>query len=454
MQSQRHRLLVDNIKRLLRRGASSHLKKIVGKTHMADLAVVFRYIPVDQQLLLLAMIEDLEDLGMLFSELSEDIFLTLSDSLPPSRLVEIFKHMPSDDVADLIGKLPSELADSILDKMKSEESEELESLLSYDDDTAGGIMVPDYIALHAEMTAGEAIASLQQEHLEVEMPFYLYVVDDLDRLMGVCSLRQLVVVSPDTPLKNFMTTEIFSVRTDMDQEEVAKIVARYNFLAVPVVNENSKLVGIVTVDDVLDIVLQEATEDILKMAGAGEKFVETQSVGSSIKIRLPWLFASCIGGVVASFVIGHYESILLRYAGLAAFIPVIMGMGGNIGTQSSTIVVRGLATGRLHVQQLWSVVAKELGIGLALGITYGLLIGVIAQFGFGQEMPKIWFAASVGLAIVSSMSVAALIGSFVPMVLAKFKIDPAVATGPFVTTAIDIVSIFFYFSLATILFNL
>ncbi|MGD9123044.1 MAG: magnesium transporter, partial [Desulfobacterales bacterium] len=255
---------------------------------------------------------------------------------------------------------------------------------------------------------------------------------------------------PETPLREFMATDVFSVQTDMDQEEVAKIVARYDILAVPVVDDTNRLVGIVTVDDVIDIFRREATEDILKMAGVGEEFVETKSVLKSTRIRLPWLFASCVGGIVAFFIIGKFEGSLAKIATLAAFIPVIMGMGGNIGTQSSTIVVRGMATGRIDLRDFWSVLFKELAIGLILGVIYGLLIGIVAQMRYSVGA----LAISVGLAVISSMSVAALVGSLVPMAFARIHIDPAVATGPFVTTAIDIISVTFYFMIATALLGL
>ena len=231
---------------------------------------------------------------------------------------------------------------------------------------------------------------------------------------------------------------------------MARAVARYDILAVPVVDETNKLMGIVTVDDVIDIFREEATEDILKMAGAGEEFVETKSVIRSTRIRLPWLFASCIGGIVAFLIIGHFEGSLSQYTYLAAFIPVIMGMGGNIGTQSSTIVVRGLATGRLHIRDFRAVVTKELAIGLILGVVYGTLIGVVAQIRYSTGM----LALSVGVAVISSMSIAALVGSLCPMLFARIDIDPAVASGPFVTTAIDIISVFFYFEIATILLGI
>ncbi|NNL76508.1 MAG: magnesium transporter [Desulfobacterales bacterium] len=450
MPMDRNRILVDSVKRLLRRGATSHLGKIVNKTHAADLSVVFRSLSVSQQRKLFDMISDVEQKGILFSELDEDTFHDLIEDMKIETIAEILESMPADDVADIIGRLPEEKSQAILEKMKTAESEEVEDLLRYDDDTAGGIMVPDFIALKEDTTAKEAIESLQKEHSDVEMAFYLYVVDEYGKLVGVSSLRQLVVVPPETPLKEFMSTDVFSARTDIDQEEVAKIVARYDILAVPVVDDLNRLVGIVTVDDVIDILRKEATEDILKMAGAGGEFIETKSILKSTRIRLPWLFASCIGGIIAVFIIGKFESSINKVAYLAAFVPVIMGMGGNIGTQSSTIVVRGLATGRINVRDIWSVVFKELSIGVILGLVYGALIGSVAQFRYSIEA----LAVSVALAVICSMTVAALVGSCVPMGFAKINIDPAVATGPFVTTAIDIISVFFYFVIATTLLGI
>ena len=311
-------------------------------------------------------------------------------------------------------------------------------------------MNPDFIALREDTTAAEAIESLQKEHQNVEMPFYLYMVDEYGKLVGVSSLRQLVVTPPEQLLRDIMATDVISVRTNRDQEEVAKLVARYDFLAVPVVDETNRLVGIVTVDDVIDIFREEATEDILKMAGAGEEFIETKSLLKSSRIRLPWLAASCIGGIFAFMVIGHFEGSLERMAFLAAFIPVIMGMGGNIGTQSSTIVVRGLATGRISLRDFRSVLFKEFATGLILGVIYGSLIALVAQFRYSTTA----VAISVGAAVLCSMTVAALVGSLVPMSFARFNVDPAVATGPFVTTAIDIISVFFYFQIATTLLGL
>jgi magnesium transporter len=311
-------------------------------------------------------------------------------------------------------------------------------------------MVPDFIALKEETTVRDAITAIQQKEKDVEMVFYLYVVDDYEHLVGVITLRQLVVASPETKLKEIMTTNVVSVHSNMDQEEVARVVARYNILAVPVVDDNNVLLGIVTVDDVIDIIREEATEDILRMAGAGDELVETQSILRSTRTRLPWLFASWIGGIVAFFIIDRFEGTLNKVLYLAAFIPIIMGMGGSVGTQSATIVVRGLAMGRFNVKQIIPVVLKELCIGGLLGFFYGLLLGIVAQYRYDAWQ----LGTVVGFSILCSMTMAATVGSCVPLVLARIKIDPAVATGSFVTTSIDILSVLIYFQIATMLLHI
>ena len=448
---ERNRILTETIKRLMRRGSEQRLAKIVSKVHAADLPSVFSSLSASSQRRLFRLIRDPEKRAIVISELDEDIGLNIIEDLSLSELAEIIENMPSDDSVAFIRMLRPQTAEAVLGMMEKTESEEVEGLLRYEDDTAGSIMNPDFIALKENMMSKEVIESLQsQEYLDVEMPFYIYVVDANGHLVGVSSLRQLVVEPPARQLKDFMARDVISVTTDMDQEEVARIVARYDFLAVPVVDQDEKMVGIVTVDDIIDVIREEATEDILKMAGVGEEFVETKSIVRSTRIRLPWLFASFLGGIVAIFIIGYFEESLKQVSYLALFIPVIMGMGGNIGIQSSTIVVRGIATGRINIRHLWSVVSKELAIGIILGLFYGLILGTLVRFHYSLDA----LAISVAIGVLSSMAVAALVGSFMPMMFARMHIDPAVATGPFVTSSIDIISVLIYFQVATILLGI
>ncbi|MDH3357083.1 MAG: magnesium transporter [Desulfobacteraceae bacterium] len=376
------------------------------------------------------------------------------ENSPVGKIAEILEHMPNDDLADLLGKIPDVQAKVLLDLMTKKTSEEVEELLDYDPKTAGGIMVSDFIALKEEASAKEAIETLQEDYFDTEMPFYLYVIGDFGHLKGVVSLRQLVVVPPDTNLKSIMNIEVVNVRTNTDQEQVAKIVAHYNILAVPVVDESNKLVGIVTVDDVIDIIHEEATEDILKMAGVGGsvEYIETQTIFKSIRRRLPWLLASWFGGIIACYVVGYFEQSLNKYIYLATFMPIIMGMGGNVGTQTSASIMRGLATGRINISRIWHIIFKELTIGFFLGFFYGAMLSLFTQFKYGHELWEIGMV--VGFAMICSMTVAATLASSIPLVFHRFNIDPAIATGPFVTTFTDILSVFFYFKIATLLLHL
>lgn len=450
----RTRLLSKNIKKLLRRGASDNLHNIINKTHTADLAGVFHFLSLSEQKAFFNLFDKVEQKAMLFSELEHEILLNLIESEPAEKVTEILEWMAGDDVADFLGKISDERAKALLDLMTKEGSKDVEELLSYDPETAGGIMVVDFIALNQETTAKEAVEALQKEYIDIEMPFYLYLVDDYGYLRGVVSLRQLVVIPPDTKLKSIMDADVVSVQTNTDQEEVAQIAAHYNFLAVPVIDEHNKLVGIVTIDDVIDIIHEEATEDILKMAGFGGsvEYIETQTVFKSIRKRLPWLLASWIGGVVACYVVGYFEQSLNKLIYLAAFMPIIMGMGGNVGTQTSASIMRGLATGRININQIWSIILRELVIGFCLGFIYGAMLSLFAQFRYGFELWELGLV--VGFAMICSMTLAATLASSIPLVFHHLRIDPAVATGPFVTTFTDIMSVFLYFKIATLLLHL
>jgi magnesium transporter len=307
-------------------------------------------------------------------------------------------------------------------------------------------MNTEVFTLHESITAGEAIKTLQDQE-NAEMVFYLYITDNDDRLVGVISLRALTTTPSSTNLKDIMIKNVHSIRPETDQEDVARIVAQYNFLAVPVLDSDSKLLGIVTVDDVVDVIREEATEDFLQMAGAGkDREILLKSSWENAKARLPWLFASWVGGVIAASLIGVFENMLENIIALAAFIPVILGMGGNIATQSSTIIVRGMATGRVNEGGEIKLILKEVQVGIMLGILYGILLGVFARFTFSEAPDNLGFV--VGLSICVSMIVAATVGTIIPLILRKLDIDPAIATGPFVTTSIDILGVLFYFMIA------
>jgi magnesium transporter len=440
-------VLRDTFRRLLRRHAHTNLIKLIEKTHPADMAVLFRYFIDSEQDQLFAMMRPHEHTGEFMTELDESILQNLLADVSPDRIAELIDPISASDQAEIVNHLPDEQAQDVIHLLKKEEAEELEEILAYPDDSAGSLMYTDVFTLHEETSAKEAIAALQHEDA-AEMVFYLYVTNDANQLTGIISLRDLVTTSPDSMLKDMMIRKVHTVYPDTDQEDVAQIVSQYNYLAVPVVDHDENLLGIVTVDDVVDVIREEATEDFLKMAGVGkDREILLKSSWENAKSRFPWLFASWIGGVAAATIIGLYENLLETTLILAAFIPVIIGMGGNIGTQTSTIIVRGLATGRVNVGNNMKILFKEIRVGLILGLLYGVLLGLFTFTRFMDLSP--YLGIIVGLSISISMLIATTIGAFVPLFLNKLEIDPAVATGPFVTTSIDIVGVTLYFLIAS-----
>lgn len=247
-----------------------------------------------------------------------------------------------------------------------------------------------------------------------------------------------------------MITQVVSVLPGTDQEDVARLVGRYNILALPVVDGDNHLLGIVTVDDIIDVIREEATEDFLQMAGAGrDREILLKSTLEESKLRFPWLFATWIGGIIASLIVGKFTGLLNKVVILAAFMPIIAGMGGNVGSQSATIVIRGLATGRVHLREAWKVILKELRVGLILGSSYGVLLGVMIEIFYQTSGIRVGLVAALGICL--AMILATIMGSVAPIVLNKLDIDPAIATGPFVSTSIDILGLLIYFSIATLL---
>jgi len=440
------KILKDTFARLLRRNAHTNLVKLIRKTHPADLAIVFRYFSDEEQAQVFSiMVEDGQAMEFLV-ELDDTLIANLLENESPERIATVIQESSANDQSYILGTLEDEQAQSVIELLKTEEQEEIEELMGYPEDSAGAMMTTNVFTLYQNTICRDALKSLQDQS-EAEMVFYLYITDDDDRLVGVASLRALATTPADTILKDIMVKRVHTVRPETDQEEVAQIVAQYNYLAVPVLDEDDQLLGIVTVDDVVDVIREEATEDFLQMAGAGkDREILLKSSWENARARLPWLFASWIGGIFAASIIGTFEHMLESMIALAAFIPVIIGMGGNIGTQSSTIIVRGIATGRIEIGSELKVLLKEVRVGIILGALYGLLLGVFAKFRFIDADPML--GVVVGLSIGCSMLIAVAVGTFIPMFLRKVDIDPAVATGPFVTTSIDILGVLFYFVIA------
>ena len=442
-------ILKNTFIRLLRRRADINLIKLIKKTHPADLAIVFRYFDEDQQSEVFSLMKNNEHTLEFLTELDDLFIANLLKMENPDRIANLIQNASTNEQSYILAALDNNQAQSVINKLKIEEKEELEELMAYPEDSAGALMSTDVFTLFKDTTCREALKTLQ-DHKDAEMVFYIYITDDDNSLVGVASLRALATTNSKTKLKEIMVKKVHKVRPETDQEEVAQLVAQYNYLAVPVVDTDNILLGIVTVDDVVDVIREEATEDFLQMAGAGkDREILLKSSWENAKIRIPWLLASWVGGIIAYYVIDNFEKMLENIIVLASFIPIIIGMGGNVGTQSSTIIVRGMATGRITIGNEITIILKELKVGLILGILYGAMLGLFAGFQFMNINPMI--GVVVGLSICSSMIIATGVGTFTPIALKKLDIDPAIATGPFVTTSIDILGVFLYFLIAGLL---
>jgi len=443
--------LLDTVRRLIRRKSHTHLDRVIEKTQPADLAQLLpRLSGHDTRFFLKVLALDEARAAEALSNLDPGMAAEIFPMMEVEALTRVFMEFASDDAADLLQALPPELAEQILQRMKADEAAEVEELLRYDPQTAGGIMNTELFSLNRDVSAREAIAALQEAE-DAEMVFYIYCVNEQGHLVGTLSLRDLLTNPPDTPLRAVMNPDVIKVTPDVDQEHVARLVARYDLLAIPVVDEFNNLLGIVTVDDIIDVVRDEATEDFLKMVGAGEEDVLEGSVARSAYLRAPWMVLAAFGGIAGAALISGFRDRIEEVVLLAAFVPVVIAMGGNVGIQSATIMVRGLATGRVQLRGQWKVLFKEMRTGLLLALLGGVLVGV-AAFLLGHLDHRLGLV--VGFAILCNMVFAALLGSLVPLAFRRLHVDPAVATGPIMTTFMDVVGILVYFSISTAVLSL
>jgi magnesium transporter len=443
----RSELVLDSVKRLLRIGATANLLNLLQKQHPADLAQVFSELPdKDRRATFSLLLERHGRLAMeTASELGPEAGAALLSAWPAEEIAKLAQEIPSDDAAALIDHLPEELSGAVLNLMRPKESGVVENLLEYDEQTAGRIMNPHVFALSEDITVGEAITELQTNR-DVEMVFYLYVVDERRHLVGVTSLRRLLLVSPETPLKRIMTADLISARVDMDQEEVARQVASYNLLAIPVVDEENKLVGVITVDDVIDVIKDEATEDIYRLAGvAGDERAFTPA-GESLRKRLPWLGINLITAFLAASVVALFENTIDQITALAVFMPIVAGMGGNAATQTLTVIVRGIALGELTWGNARKALFKEATVGVCNGVILGLVAAAVAWATRGNATLGLVLCA----AMIINMFVAATAGTLIPLGLRAADIDPALASSVFITTLTDVIGFFSFLGLATL----
>ena len=439
--------IAARVHQLLEAGEHDAIRDCLSELHPTDVVEIFEEFTLDEASLILNLFDD-EFIASIFEELDSHEVARFLPEVKPDRLSGILEEMAVDDLVDLLGDLPTDEADQLLSIMETEEVKSLRELLKYDEDTAGGIMTKEFIALSPDLTAGQATDHVRRLADEYETAYYIYVVNEQRSLIGVLSLRELITSQAGVELADIMETNVISVAPDTDQEEVARTVARYDLLAIPVVNGNNRMLGIVTVDDVIDVIEEEATEDIYRMAGTGAADeTEEMAAGTWLKVRrrLPWLSFLLVGNFMSANVIQGFTDTLENIVALAYFIPVLIDMGGNVGTQSFAVVVRGISTGELDTRRLMRTVLREAQVGVVMGVLFGLSMALIAMFWQGSPM----LGVVVGLSMSLTLFTASIIGTFVPLTFDRMGLDIAVASGPFITTAIDVTGLIIYFYLAT-----
>lgn len=370
--------------------------------------------------------------------------------MDPKYAAMVFSEMPYDDAVDILQELDKDEIASFLALMDKEAVTEIKSLLHYEDKTAGSIMTTEYVSVYRYQTVEETFKQMKIEAPDAETIYYTYVLDDDKRLVGMLSLRDLVIAEPDDLVDDVMSENVVSVSAGRDQEEVARMIRDYDFLALPVVDFQNHLLGIITVDDILDVMDAEAHEDYSKLAAISEIDSPDSMPIQSAKKRLPWLIILMFLGIITASLIGSFEETLEKVPIVAIFIPLIAGMAGNAGTQSLAVAVRGIATGEYGKGSKVVLILKEALTGLIIGITIAILITLLITVWKGN----FYLGALVGAAIFVTLIVATLSGALIPLFMEKLNIDPAVASGPFITTLNDITSVLIYFGLATAFMSL
>jgi len=386
----------------------------------------------------------------LFQEFNDERKKEIFSFFSREWMADILEEMDPDERADFVNVLPEGLTEEILPLVARAERLDIKRLMEYEEDTAGAIMTTDYAVLSPELTVKEALDRLKLQAFDRETIYYVYVTDNDRRLIGFVTLRDLIVSLSGKKIEDIMRSNVVSAKVSEDKEQVAEMLRHYDFLAIPIVTDGDKLVGIVTVDDVVDVVVEESTEDIYKYGAAGEyiDYMSASSFGIA-RQRAFWLLVLVFVGFLSAWVVKHNSGVLESVVALSFFIPLLLGSGGNAGTQSSTVVIRGLATGDIEMDDLFAVLRKELTVGVIMGAFMGMLVSVRALWLEGDMRLGI----VVGLAMIATVMLGTILGASLPILFKRMKLDPALMSGPFITSIVDIVSLLIYFHIAMLIFQ-
>ncbi len=442
--------MTNQVKSLIERDELDELRLLVNDFHPADIADVLDNLTPDETLIVFDLLTD-EVASEVLDETSSLVRQDLVEKVDDERLADLLDELPMDDAAEFLDELPDETATLLLGLMEPEEAQEVRELLSYEEETAGRLMTRDVAALRRHWTVAAALDYLRSlVEIEVaETVHYLYVIDRNSRLIGVVPIRALLQASPSTTIESIMGTDILTIPVSADQEEVAEMVSKYDFVAIPVVDEEMRLLGVVTVDDVLDIIEEEATEDIQRLGGS-EPLAQPYFSASVLQVvgkRLVWLIPLFAASLATDAVVQNHEALLAAFVSLTIFIPVVSGTAGNAGSQTVATIIRAIAVGEVRLVDIGRTLSREVTIGLVLGLVLGLA-GFVRAFLFDSDpgVPLV-LALTLLLVVIWANTVATL----VPLITERLKIDPAVVSAPMITTIVDATGLFIYFTLARLI---
>jgi magnesium transporter len=443
---ERRSVLQETVAELFAAGDKRGLRLILNSQHPADLAdMLHQYDDDDQQHQLFELLAESIAAGVL-SELNTPAMLDMAESIGNEQLSDLVGEMAPDDAADVLGELPEGESDKILELMDREEADLVRELLVHEEDTGGGIMTSRLLAVREEMNVDTAISYLR-EWADEDQVFNIYALDEQERLSGIVSLRSLVLARPDALIRDITQRDPIAVAPDMDQEEIAHLFRDYDLVALPVIDGAGHLIGEVTVDDIVAVIDEEATEDMYVMAATSSEEREERSTLGVVRRRIPWLLVCLAGTLMAGGMIDAFQESLANLTALLFFMPAIMAMGGNTGIQTSTVTIRNLATGELQSGTVLKSIAREMRVAAMMGLMLGILVFCVSQLWTGN-----WIVGScVGLAMLSAVVFSAFLGALVPIVFRAIGIDPAVASGPLITTLNDGLSLGIYFAIASVL---
>lgn len=380
----------------------------------------------------------------ILEQASIDMQIRFLEVLQYEEIVDLFALMSNDDVADTLSNLPIHKRKALLNEMKASETQTIETLLGYSEDSAGGIMTTEFIALKKNLNVKDALLKIKEIGPKTEVIELIFVIDDEQKLYGTVDLRDIFVAEDKVLLEELTNVHVVTVYPETDQEKVSLLVSKYDLKAIPVINKQRALLGIITVDDIIDVIVQEHTEDMLRLAGVRGQDLENRSVFTSVQRRLPWLMINLGTAFLAAFTVTLFESVIVQVVALASSMSIVTGMGGNAGNQSLSVVVRGIALGELDFKKSWPLVFREMLVGITQGAIIGVLAGIILYLKVGNIM----FGVIIFMAMVMNMLIATSFGFLIPLIIKRFNFDPALGSSIFLTASTDIFGFFIFLSLA------